>query len=552
MAREPRLESSARNSDSWPPSQSPSPANAEHPTKANEAGNLKVWLWRGLLIAVVAGIIGSSLYVRHGGALHGETDMYLVAHLSERSFLSKIICPHSADAKFYEARPLSHLLENLDAHFVYWSYLAGYPHFFSVVTFGVLLGITCLHWHFGVHRLRLDKLTLLLLVALFWTNPNIYFAGMCLRTGKIAVAFFVYAGMCVFLSRMVRVEGADGAKIGEPDGPKNPLFLYFCLALAACFSDPQGVVMVLLLSGGAMVWSAVLKSKEALRASLAGGGACGVHTLFSLWLAPILVRKLSGFEVSNAFGHFDEAGSHSKALENLKEGASVTCDIVSFGFGDMPAWVFCAVVLGVLAAVFMLRTETATRRKSGRLKHPGILIGMTVVVLALANVAVYAVMIATHPPLAWDDILRGGYYPLPTVVFWFMALTVLLRLLQDRFRFSRGVVWSVLVVLLGFNAESLPDHFLVIGKGHLRGFIQATPSLLSELRRLGKEPAGKATARKYDTQKSSEHYEASTMLRNPMMDINMHAPIDVNAFLKSSRYLNFLRSKKGLDFYEPW
>jgi hypothetical protein len=509
-------------------------------------------MWRGLLIAVVAGIIGSSLYVRHGGVLHGETDMYLVDHLSERSLLSKIICPHSIDAQDYMARPLSHLLENLDAHFVYWSYLAGCPHFFSIVTFALLLGVTCLHWRFGVNRLKIDKFTILLLVALFWTNPNIYFAGMCLRMGKIAAAFFVYAGMYVFLSRMIRVEAEGGAKIGEPDVPKRSPFVYFGLALAACFSDLQGVFMVLLLSGGAVVWSAVLKSKEALLASLAGGAACGVHTLFSLWLAPILVRKLSGFEVSNAFGHFDEAGPHLKALEALKEGASVTCDIMSFGFGDLPAWIFCAVVLGLLAAVFMLRTETATRRKSGRLKHPGILLGMTVLVLALANVVMYALMIARHPPLAWDDTRRGGYYPLPTVVFWFLVLTVLLRLLQDRFRFGRGAVWAVLVVLISFNVETLPDHFLVIGKGHLRGFIQATPSLLSELRRLRKEPAGQAPARKYDTQQSSKRYEVSTMLRNPMLDINMHAPIDVNAFLKSSRYVNFLRSKKGLDFYEPW
>ena len=115
-------------------------------------------------------------------------------------------------------------------------------------------GVTCLHWRFGVNRLKLDKLTLLLLVALFWTNPNIYFAGMCLRMGKIAAAFFVCAGMYVFLSRMIRVEGEGGAQIGEPDVPKRSPFLYFGLALAACFSDLQGVFMVLLLSGGAVVW----------------------------------------------------------------------------------------------------------------------------------------------------------------------------------------------------------------------------------------------------------------------------------------------------------
>jgi len=499
----------------------------------------------------VGGILLSSIYVRHGGTLHAETDMYLVAHLSERPLLSKIICPHSADAKFYQCRQLSHVLENLDAHFVYWSYLAGCPHFFSLVTFACLLGITCLHWHFGVSRLRMDHVTLLLLVALFWTNPNIYLAGMCLRDAKIAAAFFVYAGMCVFLSRMLRVEGEGGVGIGEPDVPKRTVLLYASLALAACFSDPQGVFMVLLLSGGVLVWSAVLKSREALLASLAGGGAAGVHTVFSLWLAPLLVRKWSGFEMQSAFDPSDKASVHSTWLESLKAGASLSCDTMSFGLGNMPAWVFGPLLLGVLAATFTVRTETATRWTSGKLKHPGILIGMTVVTLVLANVGICSLMVARHPPVAWEDIRRGGYYGLPAVVLWLMVFTVLLRLLQDRFRLSRVVVWAVLAVLLAFNVESLPTHYRINTTGHMQGFIEATPSLLSELRRLRKEPAGKPTAAKFDTQKNCLLGDFSNMLRNPLNDISTHGSVDVEAYLKSSRYLNFLRSKKGLDFYQP-
>jgi hypothetical protein len=502
-------------------------------------------------MAVVGGILWSSLYVRHGGALHGETDMYLVVHLSERSFLSKIMCPHHADAEFYQCRQLSHVLENVDAHFVYWGYLAGCPHFFSLITFAFLLGITGLHWHFGVHRLGMDRLTLLLLTALFWTNPNIYLAGMCLRDAKIAVAFFVYVGMWVFLSRMLNKTKEDRLRIGEPELPRRTAALYGSLALAACFSDPQGVVMVLLLSGGALVCWAVLKSKEALLASLAGGAACGVYTLFSRYLAPALVRKWSGFEATSALHQFGLASGHSTALEYVKEGASLWLDTISFGLGSMPAWVFCPAWLGVLAATFMLRPEMATSWRSGKLKRPGVFIGMAVLTLVLANVGLCSLMVAGHPPVAWADVRRGGYYGLPTVVLWFMVVTVLLRLLKDRFQPARGLVWAVLAVLLAFDLESLPTHCRINGMGHMQGFAEATPFLLRELKRLREQPAEKTTAAKFDIEKNNRLGDFSNMLRNPLIDINTRGSVDADAYLKSSRYLNFLRSKKGLDFYQP-
>jgi hypothetical protein len=533
-----------------PLSQSPLPVTGEPVPTPNQSSRLKPWLWPGLLIAVVGGILCSSLYVRHGGCLHGETDMYLVVHLSEQSFWSKIICPHSADAKFYQHRPLSHVLENLDAHFIYWSYLIGWPHFFSLVTAGLLFAITCLHWRFGLTRLGLHPVTLLLLMALFWTNPNIYLSGMCLRAAKIAVAFFVYAGMCVFLSRMLTLQEEGGLRIAEPEVRNGAVLLYVGLALGACFSDPQGVFMVLLLSGGALVWAGLLKSREALLAASAGVSAAALHTLFSLWLAPALVSQWSGFEVNSAFHQFDAASLHSTGLELVKDGALLTCDTLSFGLGNLPCWVFCPLLLVVVAATFVARTETATCWQRGSLKHPGLPIGLTVLTLAVANAVMCSVMVARHAPVAWEDIRRAGYYGLPTVVLWLMVFTVLLKLLQDRFQLSRGVVWAVLAVLLAFNVESLPTHYRIYSIGHMQGFIEATPALLKELRRLRNEPARPATV-KFDTQKNRELADFSNMLRNPLIDINARGSVDVDLFLKSSRFVNFLRSKKGLDFYQP-
>ena len=504
-----------------------------------------------LLAAVLTILLSLSIYVRHGGLLHGETDMYLVDHLGDRPYFSKIICPHSLDAVDYMARPLSHVLEHIDAHFVYWSYLAGYPHFFSVTTFAFLTVITFMLWHFGSVRLKVDRLSLLLIVALFWTSPNFFFAGCCFRTAKVSAAFFLFVGMYALLGKMVRTDGDGITRLAEPQAAKGTTLLFFLAALAACLSDPQGVAMVLLLSGVTLVWALALRSRSTGTAAFAGFIACGVHSVFNFWLGPLLVRKLCGFETSHVYPKFQGVDPHSEMWKYLKQGASVCCDLLSFICGNMPKWMFCVLLAGMIVALFMLRPTIEPRRGGGGLKHPGILMGMTVVLLFLGNWAMYSAMIARHPPLAWEDVRRSGYYPLPLTVFLFMTFPVLFKLSRDRFRFSKAAVCLILAALLLFNIESLPDHYRAQRVGHLAGYILTTPYLLTELKKLRDEKPTQGPSREYDVHRSSQLAEVWNMLRNPLGDLKASGTVDVQAYLKSSRYLNFLKSKKRLEFLQP-
>ena len=102
-------------------------------------------------------------------------------------------------------------------------------------------------------------------------------------------------------------------------------------------------------------------------------------------------------------------------------------------------------------------------------------------------------------------------------------------------------------MLLAFNVESLPTHCRINTVGHMQGFIEAMPSLLRELRLLSQEPAAKPSAAKFDTQKNCLLCDFSNMLRNPLLDINTRGSVDADTYLKSSRFLNVLRSKKGLE-----
>ena len=504
------------------------------------------------MLAVVGGILCSSVWLRGGGFIHPEPDMFLVDHLSDRPYLSRILCPQIIDARDYMARPLSHVLEDFDAHLVYWSYLAGWPHFYSGLTFALLLGITCLHWHLGVNHLKLDKLSLLLLLALFWVSPNIYLAGNYFRAAKIAVAFSIYGGLYVLLTRIVRASETESARVVEPARSWRPGVLYLLAALAACFSDTQGVFLVLLFGGlAALLWVG-LRSRELGLAGCAAGLACAIHTVYQFSLGPFLVRRFAGLDVANAYERLRGTGLRTQRWEHVKAGAHAASDTLSFCFGHLPWWVFGPVCFGLVIAAFLVRPEMERDSGKEKSKHAGLVIGLSVVLLLLGNVVMYVLMVARHPPLRTPELLRSGYYGLPTTVVWLMLVTVLVRLLQDRFRWRQWTVSAALAVLLAFNVESLPLHYRISKTGDYEGYIKATPYLLQALKTLRNEPDGDGTSKKFDALKSSQLEEIDNMIHNPMTDLNLRGSVEPNIFIRTSRYLNFLRSKKGLPCDQPW
>lgn len=63
-----------------------------------------------LTLIAFAAFLAINLSIQKGGfLLYGEADWFLIDHNnSDRSFLSKVICPHKHDAEHYMARELAH------------------------------------------------------------------------------------------------------------------------------------------------------------------------------------------------------------------------------------------------------------------------------------------------------------------------------------------------------------------------------------------------------------------------------------------------------------
>jgi hypothetical protein len=516
--------------------------------------NLKNWIWWGLLLAGIGAVITFSFAMRNGGFLHGEADMYLVDHLGDRPFLSKVICPHSNDADQYQATELNHLFEYVDAHLIYWSYLAGHPHFISILSFVFFLIITCITWHWATQRLKIDRVTVFLLLGLFWTNPNFFFLGCYYRMAKQASSLFIFFCLYLLLKNLLCV-GDDGKlKLAfNRLSTGNSAWLFF-LGLAACFSDSQGFALVVLIGGLAALWAVLRRCREWAVGGVALLAAGATHAAYLHFLGSYVVLKFSGFEVTSQFRNEAWQRFHGDMTLCFKQAVSVLTAYTAFIFGDVPDWIVWTIAGGVLAGCFWLRPNLDKPMATKRNNINGWQIFVTLASAIVGLWAIFSVMMGAHPAIAWDDVQRQGYYALPYDIMLLVTCVLLTCLFYDRFpTFRRELLWVALGVLILFNLESLPEHLRIAQNGHLHGFIEATPEYLNKLKVLSHTPPASAPLlKKYDTIKASQLYTANDMIRNPMLDINFKGAVDGEAFAKTSRYMNFLRSKKGLSFYEPW
>jgi len=146
------------------------------------------WAWITIILVLIIAVL--SIYTRDP-VLGAETDHYLVDHLSYRPYLSKILCPNVIDSTDYMARPVSHFFENIDAHIFYFLYSLSIPSFISISTMVMLFILSAAIWFFATYYAKVPPIIATLMLALLWTNPNVFFAGNLFRDAKIAATFFL-------------------------------------------------------------------------------------------------------------------------------------------------------------------------------------------------------------------------------------------------------------------------------------------------------------------------------------------------------------------------
>jgi hypothetical protein len=506
--------------------------------------------WTFLAVCLLSVLVISSIAAQSRGYLQVEADLYLVDHLSDRPFLSKVICPHLNDATAYQARELSYVLDYLDAHFIYLCTKLQEPHFLSVTSYVLLFVLSMAHWTRSVHHLKVDPLSVLLCLLLFWTAPCIFFSGVYVRSAKPATSLFV-----LLLAWLVIVALRGNSE--EVPGGKQPLrsFLWikaFVLTLLACLSDQQGGILAALIASTLLVLIIFVRPAHAWILFSAIATALLVHSIHFHFVGPWLTPRATGFEVSFKYAKLPlwrlSYSPYYFVTFYLAEGVTLALDTFRFFFGDIPR------VLGAFAlACFALAFSKANPVLKGhrtRVSRPApkwlwLLLFCTWVG---SWVAMNILMVLRHPPLHWPDVRVTAYYWIPASVLLLVGTTLLIRQLQGRSAISSQIIRWILAALLVSNLFALPSHYRVMRDGHMGRFIAATEVMFTALRELYSSPAEPINAQrvKYDIAKSSRAVTFTNTLQ-----VSEQGPLDTQKYLRTSHYYNFLRSKRGLSFQQP-
>ena len=501
--------------------------------------------WYVLLAVTVLGFIAASVITQKGGWLFGEADMFLVDHNSpDRTFLSKILSPHSHDAGQYQARELSHFFEFFDAKFIQWSSLRGSPHFFSIINYVFLAIISFAHFYYATKYLRLDPLVCILLIGLFWTTPCIFFSGIYIRVAKQGAALLLF-----FLAwHIIRNTGfvSTARKFLNPQTPAFKAVLWvqtFLLTLGMCWMDRQGyfIAACLIITLLAFWFGPRIPFSTLLISAVVAGLIA--HTIYGKYIGPDLIRKHTGFEVSFQYQKlpwekfFDSLGTF------LWQGTVLLLNNFRFYFANLTG----GLTLFVWAAMcwvfnkYRLRTEP----KPGFELKP--FFALLFVGWVLLLIVMNALMVLRHEPLMWPDV-RTFYYWIPTTVLVLLGVTFALYATVRQFAIPTWIPRVALLAFLISNVTALPEHNRITRSGHMQGYIAAAPHLLKAMKDLANTPTAAVPVKKFDTLKLAKiEGDFNAILKNPLANPNM----TVQDFIFSSHYYNYLRSLKNLEFRQP-
>jgi hypothetical protein len=513
--------------------------------------------------------VAASITWQKGSFLVPESDLFLVDHNDpDRSFLSKVICPHVHDAHLFQGRELSHVLEFLDARFIDWCVSLGLPHFYSIITYTFLIALSFIHWRCARKYLQIDRLSCVLLLGLFWTSPCIFFSGQYLRNAKQGTALLLFLLIWYLIRKFQKRQGVELNSDNETASRRltesaMSLPLLFLLAIGLCFMDRQGFFFVAIIAMTLLVLGICPLKRSYLFA--AGGLVAAIicHTAYSRLLAPPLIESVNGFVVSFEYQKLPWDKFFMHPIGYLKQGTNLLINHFRYFFGNVGGEASSPVLFlwcGMLALFY--QGTSASRSTVGapvpcqpdRVKEWWILSAKPrwsalFLFWIAALIAMYALMVLRHFVLVWPDS-RSHYYWIPSTMLILLAGTFTVHWTNACLGHSRLWVTNVvLAIALLANVKSLREHRRIQTTGHLEGYIAFAPHLLRELRSLP-TAACAVPVRKFDTRKSVMIEEdlgpdgQRQTIENPRVNESL-TPED---FVASSHYFNFVCSRRNVPF----
>ncbi len=384
------------------------------------------------------------------GVIDEEATTFVINYLAKRPFLQMILDPNLNDWGSFQARELAYVFDRMDARVFTWVLVDRHTLLFvplsSVLS---LLAIAAVYLAGATRVLRLDRITSLLLLALFLScivtqasTPVLY------RSSKMLLSVAALA----FLFLLITVV----ASVDVPRVGRATVLVVLGVLMSMC--DRQGYAFLLASTTVvAFLWlrDRVLGTDTPRAygtAAIAAAAATLGAILYNNVTAPNAILLANGYWPDMSYE--DIPFERFNALL-ARDAWAMFRGQVSFFFGNLPFWAVCVMGLLVWTAVVVRRPDPSPR--------PGVLRLLTgtglVVTCAIAGalLVLIAVMGMRHPPVFQIVDHAYWYYTLSMqAILLFAASLAVTQLLERGSATLRGYVWLALLAMIAGNAAHYP------------------------------------------------------------------------------------------------
>jgi hypothetical protein len=429
--------------------------------ETNYDGNTFRLRWALGIFILWAGFVALSTLACGAGFLRPEAYATLPHFLQHRPWHELIYDPAGTDSATYQARELGHALTWVDSQFIRWCVLAGYPHFFSLTHYLLLLPCGLLLWQIGARSLQLSAPVTLGLVLLLWTSPSAFLYTSYYRAGKIGLCFGTLLLAAVWFSFQRTPTIATRRE-------RQLLAWLGVAALLLPMFDKQGLAF-LFVAAAFCGQRALVTQRWKDRAALLPIGAALTAALIYNWLiGPFLTRQLGHAEPDLTFQSLPIlALLHApRHLAVAVFGAPLMAvNSLQFVAGNLSMGAF----LAALVAVFWILAQVPAQGLDPwhRIFRPAHLYAA----LLLLVVALFAVLLIRHPVMFTDEH-RRFFYGAPLTAVWLVALAVLAAFCQQLWPARQDALVAAVAILVIGNVFALPDHRFVLRQGHYAAYRQ--------------------------------------------------------------------------------
>ena len=397
------------------------------------------WLGPALALAFV---LAPALFWQ-GGVVEEEALGFLRNYWGDRTVVQRIFDPRGYD--YYQGRELSYAVDFLDAQWVRLVLSRGWLVFIAPSALAASLGVV-LAWALGLPRALpgLDRVTSWCLLLVYLSNFAVLSTmGLLYRSAKPLVPPLLLAAL-LFVLRELRQPRA---------GPRASVAWVYVPCLAMSLLDRQGLFYTAGLTAVlAVLW---VRRRHGGRLAVAGAASIATWALYNYALGPWIIHAANGYWPEFRFQRLRP--SRLMDPQPWIEGYTLLRDWTSVLLGSLPLW------LPALAGVALVLLHLRWRKRGPSRGDLGL--AALLLLAVAAQLAMVAIMVQRHDPVAWIDH-RAWYYPLPYQVLLLFAFAVGL----ERMTLARGgtlprVVPAVLALVALANVLQWPERRTVMESG---------------------------------------------------------------------------------------